>query len=147
MSTAVLMKKELMLGGLTCAHCAETIGELVKNIDGVEGSNMNFVTKKLVLDIDSCYDEEEIIKEVITLIDSIEPGLDIQVISKKPKKENKTELVLGGLTCAHCAEVIGEKVKNIDGIQNSNLNFVNKKLMLEINSHKNKGKVIEEVIT
>ena len=147
MSTAVLMKKELMLGGLTCAHCAETIGELVKNIDGVEGSNMNFVTKKLVLDIDSCYDEEEIIKEVITLIDSIEPGLDIQVISKKPKKENKTELVLGGLTCAHCAEVIGEKVKNIDGIQNSNLNFVNKKLMLEINSNKNKGKVIEEVIT
>ena len=98
MSTAVLMKKELMLGGLTCAHCAETIGELVKNIDGVEGSNMNFVTKKLVLDIDSCYDEEEIIKKVITLIDSIEPGLDIQVISKKPKKENKTELVLGGLT-------------------------------------------------
>ena len=147
MSTAVLMKKELMLGGLTCAHCAETIGELVKNIDGVEGSNMNFVTKKLVLDIDSCYDEEEIIKEVITLIDSIEPGLDIQVISKKPKKENKTELVLGGLTCAHCAEVIGEKVKNIDGIQNSNLNFVNKKLILEINSNKNKGKVIEEVIT
>ena len=147
MSTAVLMKKELMLGGLTCAHCAETIGELVKNIDGVEGSNMNFVTKKLVLDIDSCYDEEEIIKEVITLIDSIEPGLDIQVISKKPKKENKTELVLGGLTCAHCAEVIGEKVKNIDGIQNSNLNFVNKKLMLEINSNKNEGKVIEEVIT
>ena len=146
MSTAVLMKKELMLGGLTCAHCAETIGELVKNIDGVEGSNMNFVTKKLVLDIDSCYDEEEIIKEVITLIDSIEPGLDIQVISKKPKKENKTELVLGGLTCAHCAEVIGEKVKNIDGIQNSNLNFVNKKLILEINSNKNKGKVIKEVI-
>ena len=46
MSTAVLMKKELMLGGLTCAHCAETIGELVKNIDGVEECNMNFITKK-----------------------------------------------------------------------------------------------------
>ena len=146
MSTAVLMKKELMLGGLTCAHCAETIGELVKNIDGVEECNMNFITKKLAIDIDSCYDEEEIIKEVITLINTIEPGLDIQVISKKPKKENKTELVLGGLTCAHCAEVIGEKVKNIDGIQNSNLNFVNKKLILEINSNKNKGKVIKEVI-
>ena len=146
MSTTVLVKKELMLGGLTCAHCAETIGELVKNIDGVEECNMNFITKKLAIDIDSCYDEEEIIKEVITLINTIEPGLDIQVISKKPKKENKTELVLGGLTCAHCAEVIGEKVKNIDGIQNSNLNFVNKKLILEINSNKNKGKVIKEVI-
>ena len=30
MSTAVLVKKELMLGGLTCAHCAEIIGEVSK---------------------------------------------------------------------------------------------------------------------
>ena len=80
------MKKELMLGGLTCAHCAETIGELVKNIDGVQGSNMNFVSKKLILDIDSCYDEEEVIKEVITLIDSIEPGLIYKLLVKSKKK-------------------------------------------------------------
>ena len=82
MSTAILMKKELMLGGLTCAHCAETIGEVVKNINGVQRSHMNFVSKKLILEIDSCYDEDEVIKEVIQLIDSIEPGLDIQVQNK-----------------------------------------------------------------
>ena len=64
MSTAILMKKELMLGGLTCAHCAETIGEVVKNINGVQRSHMNFVSKKLILEIDSCYDEDEVIKEV-----------------------------------------------------------------------------------
>ncbi|WP_227630493.1 cation transporter, partial [Klebsiella pneumoniae] len=27
-----------MLNGLTCAHCAETIGEAVKNINGIESS-------------------------------------------------------------------------------------------------------------
>ena len=147
MSTLTLVKKELILGGLTCAHCAESIGEVVKNIDGVQNSNLNFVTKKLTLELDSCYDEDEIIKNVIFLIDSIEPGLDIQVISKHSKKENKTELILGGLTCAHCAEIIGDKVKSIEGIQNSNLNFVNKKLILEINSQKNKKKVLEDVIS
>ena len=147
MSTLTLVKKELILGGLTCAHCAESIVEVVKNIDGVQNSNLNFVTKKLTLELDSCYDEDEIIKNVIFLIDSIEPGLDIQVISKHSKKENKTELILGGLTCAHCAEIIGDKVKSIEGIQNSNLNFVNKKLILEINSQKNKKKVLEDVIS
>ena len=146
MSTAILMKKELMLGGLTCAHCAETIGEVVKNINGVQRSHMNFVSKKLILEIDSCYDEDEVIKEVIQLIDSIEPGLDIQVVTSKQKKVNKEDIILGGLTCAHCAEVIGDRVQSIDGVKNSHLNFVNKKLTLEIDSDINKDKVIKEVI-
>ena len=146
MSTAILMKKELMLGGLTCAHCAETIGEVVKNINGVQRSHMNFVSKKLILEIDSCYDEDEVIKEVIQLIDSIEPGLDIQVVTSKQKKVNKEDIILGGLTCAHCAEVIGDKVQSIDGVKNSHLNFVNKKLTLEIDSGINKDKVINSVI-
>ena len=146
MSTAILMKKELMLGGLTCAHCAETIGEVVKNINGVQRSYMNFVSKKLILEIDSCYDEDEVIKEVIQLIDSIEPGLDILVVSSKQKKVNKEDIILGGLTCAHCAEVIGDRVQSIDGVKNSHLNFVNKKLTLEIDSDINKDKVINSVI-
>ena len=146
MSTAILMKKELMLGGLTCAHCAETIGEVVKNINGVQRSHMNFVSKKLILEIDSCYDEDEVIKEVIQLIDSIEPGLDIQVVTSKQKKVNKEDIILGGLTCAHCAEVIGDRVQSIDGVKNSHLNFVNKKLTLEIDSGINKDEVINSVI-
>ena len=146
MLTAVLIKKELMLNGLTCAHCAETIGEAVKNINGIQNSNMNFVSKKLTLEIDSSYDEEAIISKVIAIIDSIEPGLDIQVPDKKVSTVNKKELMLNGLTCAHCAEVIDDKVKYLEGIQSSNLNFVNKKLTLELNSRKNENKIIEDVI-
>lgn len=146
MLAAVLIKKELMLNGLTCAHCAETIGEVVKNIHGVQSSNMNFISKKLTLEIDSSYDEEAIISEVIALIDTIEPGLDIRVLNKRVNADNKKELMLNGLTCAHCAEVIGDKVKSLEGIQSSNLNFVNKKLTLELNSRKNEDKIIEDVI-
>lgn len=146
MLAAVLIKKELMLNGLTCAHCAETIGEVVKNIHGVQSSNMNFISKKLTLEIDSSYDEEVIISEIIDLIDTIEPGLDIQVLNKKVHADNKKELMLNGLTCAHCAEVIGNKVKYLEGIQSSNLNFVNKKLTLELKSKKNEDKIIEDVI-
>ena len=134
MSTAVLVKRELLLGGLTCAHCAEVIGDTVKNIDGVQASNMNFISKKLTLQIDACKNEEEIIDEVINLINSIEPGLDIEVINKITKECNRKELMLGGLSCAHCAEVINEKVSLIDGIKKSNLNFINKKLLIEIDS-------------
>ena len=45
MSTEVLVKKDLILGGLTCAHCAEEIGKGVRKIDGILDSYMNFVNK------------------------------------------------------------------------------------------------------
>ena len=61
MSTATLVKKDLILGGLACAHCAEEIGEAVKKIKGIENSNMNFVNKKLTLQIAANYNEKEII--------------------------------------------------------------------------------------
>ena len=144
MSVAVLIKKELKLGGLACAHCAEVIGKEVNNIEGVHSSNMNFVTKKLTLQIDSDANEEDIIYQVIKLIDSIEPGLDIEVINKTSKELNKRELTLGGLNCAHCAEVINNKVSLLDGIQSSNLNFVNKKLSIEIEN--DYEEVLDEVL-
>ena len=55
MSTATLVKKDLILGGLTCAHCAEEISTVVKKIKGIEDSNLNFVNKKLTLQLDSSY--------------------------------------------------------------------------------------------
>ena len=39
MLSAILVKKELILNGLACAHCAEKIGEAVKNVNGVESRN------------------------------------------------------------------------------------------------------------
>ena len=66
MSTVVLMKKELMLNGLTCAHCASVIDEKVKHIDGVKNSNLNFTNKKLSVEID-CDNEEKIIKNIIVI--------------------------------------------------------------------------------
>ena len=44
--------------------------------------------------------------------------------------DKKIEIILNGLNCAHCAEVIGKRVKNIDGVELANLNFINKKLIL-----------------
>ena len=145
MLAAVLIKKEIMLNGLTCAHCAENIGEAVKNVQGIQGSNMNFISKKLTLEIDSSYDAEVIISEVIDIINSIEPGLDIKVLGNKNKSYIKKDIILGGLNCAHCAEVIGNKVGSLDGIKNSSMNFVNKKLSVEIDSTR-EANIIKNII-
>ena len=45
---------------------------------------------------------------------------------------SKKEIILGGLDCAHCAEVINDKVSKLEEIEYCNLNFINKKLTIEI---------------
>lgn len=147
MQAASLIKKEIMLGGLNCAHCAEVINEKVSKLEEVESCNLNFINKKLTINIISDSNEEEVISKVVDIIDATEPGLDIQVTCNTVKSNTKKrELILGRLNCAHCAEVIGEKVSKLDGIEYSNLNFINKKLSLEIKGAADNEEVISKVV-
>ena len=51
-----------------------------------KNSYLNFVNKKLLVELHPNKDEENLIKDIIAKIDSIEPGLDIQVVDKSAKK-------------------------------------------------------------
>lgn len=144
MDSCSLIKKEIVLGGLNCAHCAEVINEKVSKLEGIESANLNFINKKLTLNITDSSNEEEVINKVIDIINSTEPGLNIEVVSDS--KNIKRDIILGGLNCAHCAEVINEKVLKLEGIESSNLNFINKKLSIEIKKSINEKDVIENVV-
>ena len=110
MEASSIIKKEILLGGLNCAHCAEVINEKVSKLDEIESANLNFINKKLTINIMSTSSEDEVIEKVINIINDTEPGLDIKILSKS--KSIKKEIILGGLNCAHCAEVIDEKYQN-----------------------------------
>ena len=85
-------KKELLLGGLDCAHCAEVISDKISSLEEIKDCNLNFITKKLTLQISSNLSktEEDIIAEVIDIINNIEPGLNIKVLEDK-NTNNKDE--------------------------------------------------------
>lgn len=144
MNACSLIKKEIILGGLNCAHCAEVINEKVGKLEEIESSNLNFINKKLTINIIEGSDEKDVLDKVIDIINSTEPGLDIQVLTKQ--KNVKREIILGGLNCAHCAEVINEKVGKLEEIESSNLNFINKKLSLEINKSVNEKELLDKVV-
>ena len=139
------IKVEFILNGLNCAHCADVINEKVGKLEGVKSSNLNFVNKKLTLNLTDGKDESEIIRKTIDIINNTEPGLDI-VVNNKSKSGIKKEIILGGLNCAHCAEVIGQKVSNLTEIESSDLNFINKKLTVIIKQDENSKQVIEKII-
>ena len=145
MSAEPIIKREIVLDGLNCAHCAEVINEKVRNLEEIESSNLNFINKTLTINIYLKYNQEEVIEKVKNIVDDTEPGLTINVKELKSKSRKK-ELILNGLNCAHCAEVICEKVDNLEEVESANLNFINKVLTINLTSEANSRETLEKAI-
>ena len=145
MSSEPIIKREIVLDGLNCAHCAEVINEKVRNLGEIESANLNFINKTLTINIYLKYNQEEVIEKVKNIVDDTEPGLTINVKELKSKSRKK-ELILNGLNCAHCAEVICEKVDKLEEVESANLNFINKVLTINLTSEANSRETLEKAI-
>ena len=75
------MKKEYVLRGIDCGNCAAKIERAVNQLEQVESTTVNLIAQKLTLETKS---EDGIDKEIIDLVDAIEPG--IEVISEKKEE-------------------------------------------------------------
>ena len=65
------MKKEYELRGIDCGNCAAKIERAVNQLEQVESATVNLIAQKLILETKS---EDGIDKEIIDLVDAIEPG-------------------------------------------------------------------------
>ena len=75
------MKKEYVLRGIDCGNCAAKIERAVNQLEQVESATVNLIAQKLTLETKS---EDGIDKEIIDLVDALEPG--IEVISDKKEE-------------------------------------------------------------
>ncbi|MGI2823551.1 heavy metal translocating P-type ATPase [Streptococcus mitis] len=75
------MKKEYVLRGIDCGNCAAKIERAVNQLEQVESATVNLIAQKMTLETKS---EDGIDKEIIDLVDAIEPG--IEVISEKKEE-------------------------------------------------------------
>jgi Cd2+/Zn2+-exporting ATPase len=80
-------KKELVLDGLDCASCAAKIEESVKNLENVDGVELNFITKTLSIKVE----DEEKIEEIKKIVKKIEPEVEVYEKNKNGKKGKNEE--------------------------------------------------------
>lgn len=78
------IKKELILKSLDCANCASKIESKVKNISGIKSASVNFVSKKLTLEVTNTQNLNNIMEEVKDIIKKIEP--DVEVVFEDTNK-------------------------------------------------------------
>ncbi len=136
-------KVEYILEGLDCANCAAKIEKKVSEVDGVDSVTMNFVTKTLTFHIGSINDLDTLTSQVKGIVKAIEP--DVIVREKAIQKSDKNIMVLMGLDCANCAAKIETKVKNISGIKSASVDFISKRLTVEISNKNESNNIIDQI--
>ncbi|MGG1847998.1 heavy metal translocating P-type ATPase [Bacillus wiedmannii] len=124
-----LVKKKLVLEGLDCANCAMKIEKGVGNIEGVNSCSVNFTTKTMVLET-AQNTESEVVTEAKQLVTKLEPHIKVQ--EENNTKVAKEVFILEGLDCANCAMKIENKVKEMPSISAATVDFVSKKLRVEV---------------
>lgn len=90
-----------LLEGLGCASCASKMETGIKSLDGVKEASIDFVSKKLKMEIYDNYEKDYILQQVNNIVNKIEPNVILKEESKAKKmqeehnhnKADKTELI------------------------------------------------------
>ncbi len=77
---------ELELNGLNCAGCAAKIEKLSRGIDGVENANLDFVSKKLKVNVNKDDEASTVTEEIKRIVNKLEPH--VVVIDKTEKQDH-----------------------------------------------------------
>ena len=67
-----------------------------------------------------------------------------EILPSNKKGNDKVIIYMSNLNCANCAAKIETKSKEIEGVVNSTLNFMSKKLILDIEDKSVKNSVISD---
>ncbi len=71
------MKRRYTLENLECANCAAKMEDKIKELDGVNSVTVNFITTKMVLDVeDDKFDS--VLDQAKDIIKSIEPYVKVK---------------------------------------------------------------------
>lgn len=75
------MRKVYLLEDLCCANCAAKIEKKVAALDGVDSASVNFLTTKLVMEVDeaSAADVDAAVRKIVR---KIEPDVTVREIAK-----------------------------------------------------------------
>ena len=72
------MKRNYRIDGLDCAHCATKMEKNVSKVKGVKEVSINFLTTKMMLEL-----EEENLDEIIAGIEAAVKDVDPRVVLKR----------------------------------------------------------------
>lgn len=137
------IKKEPILQGLDCAHCASNMEENTSQIKGINSVNANLLNKIPILGTEEVNNVQELITATSEKAEKVEPHVKIKE-KQSDKVLNKT-LILDGLGWANCAAKMEKESSNLAGVRSVSVDFISQKLNIEIDNPSEQNTIIEKV--
>lgn len=113
-------KTILKIEGMHCANCALTIEKNIKKLDGIEEANVSFASEKAMIVFDpvrvSILDIEKAVEEA---------GYKVSY--------EKTSIKVVGLKDQMDANILEEKINEIEGVKKASVNYVTNQILIEYN--------------
>ncbi|WP_445330245.1 heavy metal translocating P-type ATPase [Tepidibacter sp. Z1-5] len=135
------MKKEIILEGLDCAHCATKIEEEVNKLSYINSAVLNFITKTLSIELGDSSMAGEAIDATKSIVKKLEPHVEV----KEKNNYYKKVFILKNLDCAHCAGEIEKDVFNLDKVKDVNLDFVSTRLTVLVENKFDLEKISKQI--
>ena len=83
-----VLNQILILEGLGCANCAAKIEREVQHVPGVQRASLDFISRKLALEIEASISMPGIIEKIESIVKRIEP--DVKVVQKSSENQAET---------------------------------------------------------
>jgi P-type Cu+ transporter len=118
-----LAKEIIHVQGMSCAACVRRVENGIKEIEGVSEAVVNLATSKATVEFDPERVNQDTIREKIE-------DIGYEVVDLTPARqrgEEKTTLLVGGMTCAACVRRVEMALKSIPGIEDASVNLASSK--------------------
>lgn len=110
-------KETILIKDMHCASCALTIEKALKKVEGVKTANVNFATEKATVEFDKKLVGREKFEETIQ-----KAGYGI--IKEEKQEAGKVVLKVHGMNSQHCAGIIEDTLRKINGVKSFEANLI-----------------------
>ena len=104
----------LGISGMSCASCAARIEKTLNQLEGVDQATVNFASESASV----AYEPSQVTPEAIAKA-IVDAGYEATL----PPAPATVDLVLGGMSCAACANRIEKALKAVPGVSDAAVNF------------------------
>jgi Cu+-exporting ATPase len=115
MPSAEPIRRDLPIGGMTCASCVRRVERALTAVPGVQAASVNLVTERALVTWDPT---------VASLLDLSRAVKDAGYELDAPQDSRETTFPVLGMTCAACVRRIEKALKAVPGVTSATVNLV-----------------------
>ncbi|HOF94178.1 MAG TPA: heavy metal translocating P-type ATPase [Clostridia bacterium] len=116
------MKKDIQIGGMTCAACSQRVEKAVSKLNGVSSAFVNLASEKLAVEFD---ENTASISDICKTVENAGYTCKVQA------ETANVVIPIEGMTCAACSQRVEKVLSKLEGVKQVSVNLATEKAAVE----------------